>query len=142
MKFKDFEETATRLGQKNNLTAEEFCKRNIYNTWSLKYCFAKYSPLSDEQKKELMHFLSTVDENFTNCDGQKINLKKMVFKIGGANIMIILILGYIIWLTLCLHNHFGWCYFASGEIALITGMFIYAEHIYLRRKINEFRKRI
>ena len=58
------------------LTVEEFVKFNIYNKESIKYCFAKHSPLSVEQQEVLRNYLL----NFKNGDiaGYDKNLEKWV----------------------------------------------------------------
>ena len=54
--FKHNAEIAERHGQREDLTVEEFVHYNIYNTASLKYCFRKWSPLTQEQKTELFNY--------------------------------------------------------------------------------------
>lgn len=74
--FRHNAEVAARHAQREDLTVEEFVKFNIYNTASLKYCFRKWSPLTQEQKAVLFNYL----KNFKNGDieGYEKNLEKWV----------------------------------------------------------------
>ena len=76
--FESVEEFKEYMNKHNPeiLTVEEFVKNNIYNKGSLSYCFAKYSPLNQEQKETLKQYLL----NFKNGDikGYNYNLEKWV----------------------------------------------------------------